>query len=123
MKRLLATIALAVLAATTSLQLQAAGPWAAALDDTAEKIRSGEIDVGKNYSMDFAGRFHTIHAKALGMGCVACHATPAYSPDHLYLRAAEFPQRGHPGAVPRADCIGCHQQKASATPWYGASKK
>jgi hypothetical protein len=73
--------------------------------------------------MDFSGRFHTIHAKALGMGCVACHATTAYSPDHLFLRAAEFPQRGHPGAVPRADCIGCHSEKGSATPWYGAQRK
>lgn len=119
MKHVLGTLLLA-LAATTAW---AAGPYAAALDDTAEKIRSGEIDVGKNKTMDFKGRFHTIHAKALGMGCVACHATPAYAPDHLFLRAAEFPQRGHPGAVPRADCIGCHQEKGSATPWYGTVKR
>ena len=120
MKRLIAIMALAALCAAPAL---AAGPWNAALDDTAEKIRSGEIDVGKNATMDFSGRFHTIHAKAMGMGCVACHATTAYGPDHLFLRAAEFPQRGHPGAVPRADCIGCHQEKGSATPWYGVSKK
>jgi hypothetical protein len=120
MKRLIAVMALAALCAAPAL---AAGPWNAALDDTAERIRSGEIDVGKNATMDFSGRFHTIHAKALGMGCVACHATTAYSPDHLFLRAAEFPQRGHPGAVPRADCIGCHSEKGSATPWYGAQRK
>jgi hypothetical protein len=120
MKNLIGTFVLAALFASTAF---AAGPFNAALDDTAEKIRSGEIDVGKSKTMEFTGRFHTIHTKALGMGCVACHATLAYAPDHLFLRAAEFPQRGHPGAVPRADCIGCHQQQGSATPWYGAVKK
>jgi hypothetical protein len=120
MKRLIAILALALVTTTFPA---VAGPWAEALDGTAEKIRSGEIDVGKKQTMDFAGRFHTIHAKALGMGCVACHATPAYSPDHLFLRAAEFPQRGHPGAVPRANCIGCHSEKGSATPWYGTQRK
>jgi hypothetical protein len=119
MKRLISTLALAL--AMTSFHT-VAGPWVEALDGTAEKIRSGEIDVGKKFTMDFSGRFHTIHSKVLGIGCVACHATLAYNPDHLFLRAAEFPQRGHPGAVPRADCIGCHQQQGSATPWYGGKK-
>jgi hypothetical protein len=121
MRRLIAILTLAL--ATTSFPAVAAGPLFAALDDTAEKIRSGEIDVGKRHTMEFTGRFHTIHAKALGIGCVACHATLAYSDDHLFLRAAEFPQRGHPGAVPRADCIGCHQQQGTATPWYGGARK
>ncbi|OGT88216.1 MAG: hypothetical protein A2514_01105 [Gammaproteobacteria bacterium RIFOXYD12_FULL_61_37] len=119
MKRLITLLAIAALA----VPALATGPFNAALDETAEQIRSGALDVGKKYSMDFSDRFHTIHTKALGMGCVACHATQSYSPDHLYLRAAEFPQRGHPGPVPRADCIGCHQQQGSATPWYGMVRK
>lgn len=120
MKRLIAKLAMVALCC--SAPALAAGPFTATLDDTAEQIRSGALDVGKKATMDFSGRFHTIHAKALGMGCVACHALPAYAPDHLFLRASEFPQRGHPGAVPRADCIGCHQEGGSATPWYGAKK-
>lgn len=118
MKRTIAT-----LAAVMTTSIAAAGPYPAALDDTAEKIRSGEIDIGRDRTLDFRGRFHTIHAKALGMSCVACHATPAYAANHLFLRASEFPQRGHPGAVPRADCIGCHQVNGSATPWYGTPGK
>ncbi|MFN6961299.1 MAG: hypothetical protein ACK4N6_03575 [Rhodocyclaceae bacterium] len=119
MTRLAPTLAL-LLASSLAM---AAGLHPEVLDDTAEKIRSGEIDVGKNKTLDFTGRFHTIHAKVLGMGCLACHASPAYAPDHLFLRAAEFPQRGHPGAVPRADCIGCHNVNGSATPWYGTVQK
>lgn len=119
MNHLLALGAIALAASFTA----SAGTWPDALEGTAEKIRSGEIDVGKQRTMDFSGRFHTIHTKALGMGCLACHEKPAYAADHLYLRAAEFPQRGHPGAVPRADCIGCHSAKGSATPWYGVRTK
>ncbi|MBI4753977.1 MAG: hypothetical protein HY778_00825 [Betaproteobacteria bacterium] len=91
------------------------------LADTAEKIRSGEINVGKTYTMKFDGRFHTVHAEALGIGCVSCHTAPSYAADHLFLRKAEYPRRGSPGAVGRATCIGCHQQEGVATPFYGTA--
>lgn len=119
MKRL---IAIAVL--TLSYGALAAGtPYPPALDDTAEQIRNGGLDVGKTYTMEFSGRFHTIHAKALGMGCLSCHTTPGYASDHLFLRIAEFPQRGHPGAVGRATCISCHQEGGIAARWYGSAGK
>lgn len=120
MKRSIATLLLGL---GFAIQPVMAEVWPDALDGTAEKIRSGEIDVGKNKTMDFSGRFHTIHAKVLGMGCLACHKTPAYPDNHLFLRASEFPQRGHPGAVPRALCIGCHAENSSATPWYATAKR
>jgi hypothetical protein len=73
--------------------------------------------------MSFDGRFHTIHAEVLGMACTSCHTAPSYAQDYLYLRSAEFPRRGRPGAVGRATCIGCHQQGGVATPWYGTAAR
>lgn len=93
------------------------------IEEIAERIRSGDIEVGKTPTMAFGGRFHTIHAEAVGMSCTACHSTATYAPDHLFLRKAEFPRRGHPGAVPRANCIGCHQPGGTATAWYGTGSR
>jgi hypothetical protein len=113
-----------MLALTISCGALAAGnAFPPTLDDTAERIRDGSLDVGETRSLEFPGRFHTVHMKALGMGCLACHATPGYGNDHLFLRKAEFPRRGHAGAVPRATCIGCHQQGGSATSFYTPAAK
>lgn len=93
------------------------------LDQMAEKIREGEIDVGKKITTEFDGRFHRIHTEALGMACTACHAATAYPADFLSVSRDKFPRRGHPGATPRALCIGCHQQNGIATPIYNAVAK
>lgn len=93
------------------------------LDLAAEKIRDGEIDVGKKITMEFDGRFHRIHTEALGMACTACHAATAYPADFLSVSKDKFPRRGHPGATPRSLCIGCHQQNSVGTPWYNAVAK
>jgi len=88
----------------------------ASLKELAEKIRSGEIDVGNDYSMSLNGRFHTIHAKVLGMQCTSCHIS-SFSEDVLYRRKYEKPA-GAPGVVDRGVCLGCHKEGGIATPWY-----
>lgn len=114
----------AAFAAALSWGVLAAGnTYSPSFDETAERIREGKLDVGASNTLDFPGRFHTIHSNALGMGCLACHTSPAFSSDHLFLRTAEFPQRGQAGAVGRTTCIGCHKEGGSATPFFGLTEK
>ncbi len=114
MKRFVAVLSLLL----SSVAIAGGSSLPPGLDDTAEQIRNGTLDVGKVNSMGFPGRFHSIHAKALGMGCLECHTHPGHASDQLFLRKAEFPQRGHPGAVDRSTCIACHKEGGAATPWY-----
>ena len=93
----------------------------ASLRELAEKIRSGEIDVGSDYSMSLNGRFHRIHNGVLGMDCNACHI-PSFSEDYLYQRKYEKPS-GAPGVVDRGVCLGCHKEGGIATPWYGRANE
>jgi len=95
----------------------------ATLKELAEKIRKGEIDVGKDYSMKLSGRFHTIHYKILGLDCKTCHVDKSYAKDFLYQRKYKVPVRGAPGVVDRNVCLGCHKQGGIATPWYGVASQ
>jgi hypothetical protein len=115
-KRLLWLVGMAFFASTAwSGEAPPPTTWA----DTAEKIRAGEIDVGKKYGVAVDGRFHVVHLEILGMGCLACHENRAFPEDAYFLRRAEFPLRGHPGAVDPIACISCHRNEGIASTWYG----
>ncbi len=100
---------------------------------TAEAIRKGEINVGKELSLRETGRFHTIHAGVLGLNgeplldikCGGCHSTDQYPPSYLYLRKDEFPRRVEGEkvrAVQRHFCIGCHSSGSLSTVFYNPKK-
>lgn len=91
------------------------------LGKTAQAVRKGEINVGKEYSLGSKGRFHKIHAQTLGIKCGGCHSNDTYADNHLYLRKAEFPRivdGRKVKAVERAKCIGCHSDGNVATVFY-----
>lgn len=71
------------------------------LQALAEKIRTGEIDVGEEYGMAPDQRFHQIHATTIGMECTRCHVTEA-------LFEVAPPPADAPGPVDRRICTGCH---------------
>ncbi|WP_457556259.1 hypothetical protein [Candidatus Pyrohabitans sp.] len=85
--------------------------------ETAEKIRSGEIDVGEEYGMELGKRWHNIHAEVLGLKCSYCHIS-GYADDFLYQRRYKLPVRDAPGVVDRAICLGCHKQNGPARELY-----
>jgi len=96
------------------------------LADTAEAIRNGDIDVGKEYSMHKKrGRYHLIHSEVLGLECEACHVSSKYAPDYLLVNRQEEEARasGH-GKRPKADvvdravCLGCHKTNGVAHTFY-----
>jgi hypothetical protein len=107
--------------------LVAGSATSAVLSGLAASVRKGTALVGGEYSLDSEeGRFHRIHAKALGMKCTACHANDSYPENFLYLRKAEFPMYvdgEKVKAVNRAMCIGCHSDGSVATPFYNFTKK
>ncbi|OGK97341.1 MAG: hypothetical protein A3E31_17210 [Candidatus Rokubacteria bacterium RIFCSPHIGHO2_12_FULL_73_22] len=109
MKTLLIAVALGALAG---------GAFAAGLDDTADRIRAGTIDVGKNLSMAADARYHTIHAEKVGLGCTTCHVS-GFPADYLLLRKDDRLPESQPGPVDRAVCLGCHSQDGPATTFYG----
>jgi hypothetical protein len=89
------------------------------LAETAEKIVTGEIDVGKEFGMEIGKRYHTIHADILSLECTMCHISQ-YDPDYMYQRKYKLPMRGAPGPVDRGVCLGCHKENGPAkTKLYG----
>jgi hypothetical protein len=95
------------------------------LRKSAEAIRAGTVNVGKEYSLSDEGRFHKIHADTLGIKCGGCHTNDAYPDSYLYLRKAEFPETvagEKVKAVERAKCIGCHSEGNVATVFYNMKK-
>ena len=84
------------------------------LSELAEQIRSGEIDVGKEYGMALDQRFHQIHATVLDMGCTRCHVETA-------PREVALPPSGAPGTVDRRVCLGCHAT-GPALPLYASTE-
>ncbi len=99
------------------------------LADTAEAIRNGDIDVGKEYSMHKKrGRYHRIHSEVLGLECEACHVATKYAPDYLLLirreeedRAAGHGKRPEADVVDRAVCLGCHKENGVAHAFFGTA--
>ena len=91
------------------------------LAEIAEKIRKGEIDVGKEYGMELGKRYHNIHVNVLGLKCKTCHVAKKYAPDYIYQRKYKVPVRGAPGVVDRAVCLGCHKKGGIARELYGTA--
>jgi hypothetical protein len=92
------------------------------LATTADQIRSGEIDVGDDYSMNTeTGRFHIIHADKVLMDCTNCHIGEQYSQDYLSIsRDKPYPLEAK-GQYERSVCLGCHQEGGAATTFYQGS--
>lgn len=96
------------------------------LADTAEAIRNGDIDVGKDYNMHKSkGRYHIIHSDTLGLECEACHVSKKYAPDYLLVnrqeeenRAAGSGKRPKADVVDRGVCMGCHKKNGIAHTFY-----
>ncbi|MCX4029798.1 hypothetical protein H0A36_16055 [Endozoicomonas sp. SM1973] len=88
----------------------------------AEKIRSGEINVGAEYSLNTKnGRFHIIHADKMLMDCSSCHYGHSYKNDYLIMgKSKPYPYLAK-GQYERSVCLGCHQQGGIATQWYHGS--
>jgi len=89
------------------------------LATTADKIRSGEIDVGSEYSMsEESGRFHTIHADKVLMDCSNCHIGEEYSQDYMGIsKHKPYPAEAK-GQYERSVCLGCHQEGGAGTTFY-----
>ncbi|MGR9100007.1 MAG: hypothetical protein ACU826_05515 [Gammaproteobacteria bacterium] len=90
----------------------------------AEKIRSGEIDVGKEYSTNYqTGRFHIIHADKLLLDCENCHFGSEYKADYLLMGKAKPMPEKMPGRLQRSVCLGCHREGGMAIRLYDGSAK
>jgi hypothetical protein len=72
----------------------------------AEKIKSGEIDVGTEYGFGLEQRYHKIHNTVLGLECNTCHIS---NPDtNQTVFSAQDVSSQSPGAVDERGCLGCH---------------
>lgn len=88
----------------------------------AEQIRSGKIDVGKDYSTNFqTGRFHIIHADKLLMDCNNCHYGTEYKKDYQIMGKNKPLSDKEPGRLQRNVCLGCHGKGGIATQLYGSN--
>ena len=87
-----------------------------------ENIRSGKIDVGHNYSMDFKkGRFHIIHADKMLLDCTTCHIGQKYKEGVMnFSKYKPYPLRAK-GNFEKSVCLGCHQDGGIAASWYTPS--
>lgn len=87
----------------------AAAQSATDLPALSEKIRKGQIDVGKKYGMASDQRYHKIHAEVLGMECGACHVDrfPRGTATFAVPPAVDV-SKDSPAPVERRVCLGCH---------------
>ncbi len=81
----------------------------ASFSSVAEKIRKGEIDVGKSYGMAPDRRFHKIHEGVVGLECATCHAekVPASAEPFTAQPAVDISSQS-PAPIDRRACLGCH---------------
>ena len=122
---------MAVLAVGTLLLAGTVLAEATDLDEIAEGIRNGDIDVGKRYDMNKnKGRFHLIHSETIGLECEACHVAPKFASDYLLFNKdnAELKAAGHgkgqkADVLDRAVCLGCHKTNGVATTWFRTADK
>lgn len=79
------------------------------LPGLAERIRTGQIDVGTQYGMAPDRRYHRIHADVLGLDCATCHAEKFPAGTEIFaVPMAVDVSRNSPAPVDRRVCIGCH---------------
>lgn len=82
---------------------------AASLPTLAEKVRKGEIDVGKAYGLALEQRFHRIHAEVVGLECATCHVEKLPASATVFtLRPAVDASPDSPDLIDRRACLGCH---------------
>ena len=124
-------ILLAAALAVMFTGVNAAGDEFTGISTYAEKIRKGEVDVGKRYDMDDKkGRFHLIHSEELDLNCESCHVAKDYAKDYLLVnrynahRKALGEGKGRKADVlDRSVCLGCHKTGGVATVWYQTADK
>lgn len=82
---------------------------ATSLSAVAEKVRKGEIDVGKAYGMAPDRRFHKIHTEVVALECATCHADkmPASAEAFMVPPAVDVSAES-PAPIDRRACLGCH---------------
>ncbi|MFQ6015784.1 MAG: hypothetical protein ACE5NP_10115 [Anaerolineae bacterium] len=78
------------------------------VQDLAEKIRAGEIDVGEEYGLGVDQRYHKIHTSVLALECTNCHAEE-FGPLEASLYQQDVSPSA-PGPVDRTSCLECHQE-------------
>jgi hypothetical protein len=76
------------------------------LPATAEAIKKGEIDVGKEYGLALEQRYHKIHTTVLGLECATCHLAKVDAKNKVFSAWNVSPQA--PGPVDQRGCLGCH---------------
>ncbi len=88
------------------------------------QLREGEVSPGDKYNLEVGSRFHRVHTKYMAIKCETCHAGVKFPENIQFLRREEFPLAAYPGAVDRANCMGCHRGEGGlATPFYGVTQK
>lgn len=119
MKKLLAMTLALVLAAPALAEEQIDPDIQIDLETMAKRIRSGEVEVFGDISMDYRrGRFHTIHIDLIGLDCGTCHYGDRYQDDYQLLRKDEHLRRRAKGQATREACIACHQKDGIGTTYY-----
>lgn len=112
MKRIIALaimLLLTGLVGGTLLERYAAAESPTSLPGLSEKIRKGQIDVGKQYGMVTDRRYHKIHSDVLALECAACHVDrfPAGT-ETFALPPAVDVSKDSPSPIDRRVCLGCH---------------
>ncbi len=87
--------------------------------ELAQKIKSGEIDVGTEDGLGLDQRYHKIHATVLELECVTCHTGEPDTTLTVFSAQDVSPQA--PGPVDRGGCLSCHRAAGLASEVYGSS--
>ena len=77
------------------------------VEELAQKIRSGEIDVGTEHGLGLGQRYHRIHATVLELECVTCHISEADTTQTVFN--AQDVSAAAPGPVDKRVCLACHR--------------
>ncbi len=109
---------LGVVGCTKEVEVEVTKEVPMTLPVLAEKIKSGEIDVGTEDGLAFDQRYHNIHNVVLGLGCSSCHIAEVDATNEVFSAWNVSPQA--PGPVDRRGCLGCHSVGGPATAFYGS---
>ena len=95
------------------------GVSASKVREVAQKVKSGEIDVGTEHGMALNDRYHKIHATELGMECADCHLSKPDTEQTVFSAQDVSPLS--PGPADRQVCLQCHQD-GEASDLYGSDE-